>query len=272
MKPWTTQLDENRPIQIFIVQCTSPQGAMELSNQGRNDPSGLKGFKLLETDEKMGKHMEKWENMQKIYIYMFISPHDFAVDLFEDRPLNAKPFEAALAHHSSVPEIIDLIWWTLMDDLAFRIPGQGLLRIPGQGLASGKAVRKNPVPIHPRKGLYGSLVSLDGDKHAFIIPPFRSDECINYDVNTTAPDRISATLWPFGNQNMTCWKIHQEDPSGKSTIYTWIFKHLSVHCRHVLCSVWSMRSCSASGQWDIWSSDPRLNQGVQGVHDRRMKL
>ena len=60
-----------------------------------------------------------------IYIYMFISPHDFAVDLFEDRPLNAKPFEAALAHHSSSPEIIDLIRGTLMD------------------LASGKAVRKN---------------------------------------------------------------------------------------------------------------------------------
>ena len=118
----------------------------EVTPQASKDSSFLKQVKKLEKYRKNGK-------TRKIYRFS-ISPHDFVVDLFEARPLNAKPFEAALAHSSS-PEIIDLIWWTLMDDLAFRIPGQGL--------TSGRAVRKKPVPIHPRKGLYGSLVSLDGD-------------------------------------------------------------------------------------------------------------
>ena len=138
-----------------------------------------------------------------------------------------------------------------MDDLAFRIPGQGL--------TSGRAVRKKPVPIHPRKGLYGSLVSLDGDSrmplsfHHFGLIFMHKLWCQYHNCsrhNFRYPLVIKYDLL--------------ENPPGKSTIYTWIFQHLSAHCRHVLCSVWSMRSCSASGQCDIWSSDPRLNRVSKG--------
>jgi len=46
---------------------------MELSNQGRSDPSGLKGFKLLETGEKWEKNMEKMGKHAKYIDFYFSS-------------------------------------------------------------------------------------------------------------------------------------------------------------------------------------------------------